>query len=104
MEPSAIELICPASTREEIAESYWEMYQLQRSPAKLPCDGETEELLHQEIIDSIKECLWNKWVPTQQGEDVRQCPACAPRLTIVPGTMLPMTDSRIGCKTPVKRL
>ena len=66
-EPSTIELIYPDSTREEIAEIYHNMYQLQRSPGKMPCDEETE--WH----------LWHKWVPTQPGEEPGQSPVSIPR-------------------------
>ena len=67
-ELSDVELICPTSAREEIAEIYWVVYQLQRAPGELPCNEETEELLCQEILDSIQECLWHKQVPTLLGE------------------------------------
>ena len=56
-EPSAIELVSPDSTREEIAEIYHDVYQLQRSLGMMSCDEEMEACLCQEILDSIKECL-----------------------------------------------
>ena len=58
VEPSAIELIYASSTREEIAEIYHDMYQLQQSPGKMSCVEEREEHLCQELLDSLKECLW----------------------------------------------
>ena len=64
-----MELIFPESTREEIAEIYWDVYLLQRSHGELPCDEKTEEFLHQEILDSIKEHLWCKWDPALLGEE-----------------------------------
>ena len=78
-EPSAIELIHPESIREEIVEIYQDMYQLWKSPGKLPCDGETEELLQQEILYSTKEHLWHKWIPTPPGEESSKHPTSSPR-------------------------
>ena len=72
MEPSMVELIYANSTREEIAKIYQDVYQLQWLPGKMPCNVETEEQLCQEILDSVKECLWHKWDPTLQ-EELR-CP------------------------------
>ena len=95
-EPSTIELVGPEPIGEEIAEIYWDVYQLRRSPGKLPCDGEMEKHLCQEILDSIKECLWHKWVPHCQGRNQAGTPpvplSTTPRLNIVPRTTLPMTD------------
>ena len=76
-EPSMVELIYANSVREKIAKIYWDMYQLQWLPGKMPCDVEKEEHLHQEILDSIKECLWHKWDPRSL-EELR-CPARIPR-------------------------
>ena len=88
VESSAIELICPTSTREEIAEIYWDMYQLWRSPGELPCDEEMDDLLCHETLDSIKEHLWHKQDTTLPGEEFSWCPTSTPRLTIAPRTML----------------
>ena len=71
----AIELVGPDSTKEDIAETYCDMYQLWRLLGELPCDDETEEVLCQEILDSIKECLWCMGVPTLLGEGLSQYPA-----------------------------
>ena len=79
VEATTIELICPTSTREEITEIYWDIYQLRRLPGKSPCDGEMEELLHQEILDSIRECLWHKWAVAPQGEESGQHPTSSPK-------------------------
>ena len=56
-----------------------DVYHLQRSLGKLPCDEEMEEHLHQEILDSIKEHLWHKWVPALPGEELSWHPAGTPR-------------------------
>ena len=79
-EPYTVELMCLESTREKITEIYWDVYQLWRSTGELPCDGEKEEILQQEILDSIKECLQCKWVPTPPGKEPSWCPADIPRL------------------------
>ena len=79
VELSTVELICPTPIREESAEIYQDVYQQWRSPVKLLCDGETEELLCQEILDSIKECLQCKWVPTLLGEELSHHPTSTSR-------------------------
>ena len=65
--------------REEIVEIYDDVCQLQWLPGKSPCDAEMEEYLHQEILDSIKECLWHKWDPTLPEERPSPHPASTPR-------------------------
>ena len=68
-EPYTIELIGPESTREEITEIYLNVYQLQRLPGKMLCGKDMEEHICQEIMDSVKECLWCRWVPTLPGRN-----------------------------------
>ena len=70
-EPSAVELIGPRSTREQIRGVYNDMYQLQRSPGKCPCDVVMEERTCHEILDSIKECLLCRWDCAQPEEGPR---------------------------------
>ena len=105
--PSAVEVISPDSTREEISQIYHDVYQLQRLPGKSPCDEEMEECLCQEILDSIKECLQHKQVPHCQGRDRVSTPlaplGATPRLTTVPGSIPPTTSSGIWSKTPVRK-
>ena len=72
MEPSAVELVSPGSTREEIRKVYNDVYQLWRSPSKSPCDAEMEESVHQEILNSVKECLQHRWEHAQPEERLRQ--------------------------------
>ena len=62
VEPTTMELISPDSTWEEIAELYWDVYQLQRLPTRSCCEEGMEQHLHQEVLDSIKEHLWHKWL------------------------------------------
>ena len=53
---------------------YNEVYQLQRLPSRSPCHGETEEQVCQEILDSIKECLWHRWGPAQLDKESKWSP------------------------------
>ena len=55
-EHTAMELVCPDSTQEDIEDLYWDVYQLQRLPGRGWCEKATEEHLHREILDSLKEC------------------------------------------------
>ena len=79
VKPSVVELIYANSMREEIAEIYCDVYQLQQLLGKSPCDAETEVHLCQEILDSIKECLWHRWDPTLPEERLSQHPTSTPR-------------------------
>ena len=47
--------------------------------ASLPVPMETEACLCQDILDSIKECLWHKQIPAQTGEELGQSPVSIPR-------------------------
>ena len=38
-----------------------------------------EEHLHQEVLDSVKECLWCKWIPVLLREELSWHPTSAPR-------------------------
>ena len=58
---------------------YNDVYQLQRSPSKSPYDMETEESIHQEILNSIKECLQHRGVHAQLEERLKQSPTKASR-------------------------
>ena len=78
VEPTAMELICPDSIQEEIGDLYWDVYQLQRLPRRGWWEEATKEWLHQNILDSLKECLWLKWLSAQPEEWCRQMPANVP--------------------------
>ena len=80
VEPSTLELISTKATREEITEIYHDMYQLQRLHGKMFCDEEMEKYICQEILDSVKEHLWCRWVPRWLGEEPQWNPAGIPRL------------------------
>ena len=71
-ESSTVELIGPRMTREEIWGVYNNVYQLWRLPGTNPCDMEMEERVCQEILASIKECLWHRQTCTQPEEEPRQ--------------------------------
>ena len=55
-----MELICPDSSWEDIVDLYHDVYQLWRLQGRICCDERTEECICQDILDSIKECLWCK--------------------------------------------
>ena len=44
------------------------------------CDEEMDAHIHQEILDSVKECLQCKWHSALPGEEPRWHPAGIPRL------------------------
>ena len=75
-----MELISPESTREDITEIYHDMNQLQKLPGEMLCDEEREAHICQEILDSVKECLWHKQFPALLVEEPRSSPASIPRL------------------------
>ena len=78
-EPSAIELIGPGFIREEIRKVYNDVYQLWRSPQKSPFEAKMEESVCQEILNSIKECLWHRQESDQPQGRLGQSPASASR-------------------------
>ena len=60
VEPSAMDLVGPQMSWAKIRVIYNEVYQLWKLPGRSPCDKETGERICQEILDSIKECLWHR--------------------------------------------
>ena len=79
VEPTAMELIHPDSTQEDIKDLYWDMYQLWRLPRRGWCKEGTNGCLCKEILDSIKECLQLKWPSAQPEGKWRQLPASVPQ-------------------------
>ena len=61
VESTVIDLVWPDSSQEDIADLYCDVYQLWRPLGKICCSKETKECIHQDILDSIKECLWSRW-------------------------------------------
>ena len=92
-----MELIQPDSSEEDFAELYCNVYQLWRLLGKMLCDEEMEAHIHQDILDSVKECLWHSWLSALLGEEARWSPAGIPRLdpkpNSMPGTVPLMTGS-----------
>ena len=79
-EPTVMEFIQPDSYQEDIAELYCDVYQLQRLLGKIYCDMETEACICQEIMDSVKECIWHEWPSALPEAELRWSPANIPRL------------------------
>ena len=79
-ESAMIQLTRPDSSWEDIADLYCDVYQLRRLPGRMLCDKETEACICQEILDSVKEHLWHKWLSTLLGEELRWTPASIHRL------------------------
>ena len=79
VEPTTMELVCPDSTQEDIEDLYQDVYKLQRLPGRGQCEETTKELLNKEILNSIKECLWLKWLSPQLEGEWRQMPANIPQ-------------------------
>ena len=57
------------SSWEDIADLYCNVYQLRRLLWRMLCNEEMEACIHQEILDSVKESLWHKWLSTQVGRN-----------------------------------
>ena len=79
-ESTAIELVQPDSSWEDIADLYHNVYQLQRLPGNMLCNENMEACICQEILDSVKECLQCRQFSALLGEEPRQSPAGIPRL------------------------
>ena len=58
---------------------YWDVYQLYRLPGRGQCEEAIEEQLCKEVLDSINDCLWLKWPPTQPEREWTQLSANAPQ-------------------------
>ena len=79
-EPSAMDLISSETSWAKIRVIYNEVYQLQKSPRRSPCNKETEGRIHQEILDSAQECLQHRQVPTQLEGEPKQSPTCTSKM------------------------
>ena len=69
-----MDLIGPGMPWAEIRVIYNDIYQMRRSPRRSPCNEEAGERIHQEILDTIKEGLWCRWVSAQPDEELKQTP------------------------------
>ena len=72
VEPTTMELVGPNSTCQDIEDLYHDVYQLWRLLRGSWCKEATEECLHKEVLDSIKECLYLKWPSVQPEEELKQ--------------------------------
>ena len=60
------------SQKEEVHRVYNEVYQLKRVSGAEPCDGEMAENIHQDILNSVKECLHHRQDNAQPMEEINQ--------------------------------
>ena len=67
-----MDLISPDMSQAKIRVIYNDVYQLQRLPRRSPFDEEREGRICQEILDSVKECLWHRQVPAQPEGEPKQ--------------------------------
>ena len=74
VESSAMDLVGPETSWAKTTVIYNDVYQLWRSPGRNPCNEEIGEMIHQEIQDSVKECLQHRWVSTQPEEEPEWSP------------------------------
>ena len=75
---SAMGLLTPEMTLEEILVLYQEVYQLKRDPGEVQCSADAAEEAHIEILEVLKACLWHRqgssqleeprWTPRMQAE------------------------------------
>ena len=70
----------PDSSRKDVTEIYHNVYQLQWLLWRASWDEETEVHLYQDILDSIKECLWCRQPSTLPGAEPSHSLANVPRL------------------------
>ena len=72
VEVTIMELLTHEATKEEILGLYHQVYQLKRNPGEVPCSHDTEQEIHIEILETLKEHLWHRWGPALPGEEWRQ--------------------------------
>ena len=70
-----MDLVCPETSQAKIRMIYNDVYQLQKSPGRSPCNEKTGEKICQEIQDSIKECPQHRQISTQLEEELDWSPA-----------------------------
>ena len=78
-EPTAMELIGPDSMCQDIKDLYQDVYQLWRLPGRGHCEEAMEEHICKELLDSIKEYLWDKQPSAQLEGEQMQLPVNAPQ-------------------------
>ena len=67
---SAIWVVEPQTTREEIGNLYYEVYKLKRLPASTPCGLKWMDELTADIVSSLKDCL--RWRESQPPGDLEE--------------------------------
>ena len=73
-----MELVGPNSKCQDIEDLYQDVYHLQRLPGRGKCKEANEGHLQREVMDSIKECLWLKWLSTLPEVEQKQLSADTP--------------------------
>ena len=48
-----------------------QVYQLKRNPREVPCSEDTMEEIFLEILEMLKDHLWQRWGPTQLERESR---------------------------------
>ena len=67
-ETFAVELVGYRTTCEEFFNLYQEVYQLKRTIGLVPGDEEVADWIHQEVLNSLKECIQHRQSPAQPEE------------------------------------
>ena len=77
-EPTAMELIHPYSTQDDMGDLYQDVYHLWRLLGRGWWEEAIKEHLCYDVLNSLKECLWLKWPSAQPEEQCKQVPANGP--------------------------
>ena len=70
-EVSAMGLLNPQTTHEEILALYQEVYQLRRDPGEVQCSEDIAEETQAKILEVLRECLWHRMGPTHPEREAR---------------------------------
>ena len=81
-ESTVMELARPDSSWEDIVDLYCTVFQLRRLLGRMLCNKEMQAHIFQEILESVKECLWCKQLSALLGLELRWSPASVPRLDL----------------------
>ena len=103
---SAMEMLTPETTQDEVMALYQEVYQLKRNPGEVPCLEDTAKEIQIEISDMLRECLWCKWGPAQLEELRWRTPRCLLKWNSTPRCRWHVTilvTSRTDSKSPRRR-
>ena len=64
-------LLTLQTMHDEILDLYQEVYWLKRDPGEVQCLENIAEETQIEILETLKECLWHRWGPTQPEREAR---------------------------------